>query len=356
METDSYILRRIPKYPTNKLCRKALIREHKYLLTGSLKDKPEFPLFLRLFRKKYKSNFEKVNSKQLAQTIELDKSVYSRWYDGKTFPDDLHICQLDTASPGISSKWLNRGYETNRIQSHLSSLDIKYLHENYSSSQALDEAYKVLVMIYSQWKPGPFEILSIPSSPEREGLNWKMHNLALEGFCNLKPDLRTEVSVGMELGPYSDLSIKANNKTINLYSPTDPLSVIPYMLAYAIQSKLPDPGLKEAFIFDFLTAVTASNILMGHHSPGNTLKCGMPASILNACKRFFWGEDFVASNENMYSRMPISSFEYIFDELGIPIEPDNGDFLKELKTIYFKTLSKSGESTSDLLKMFENTH
>ena len=356
MDTDSFILRRIPKYPTNKLCRKALIREYKYLLTGSLKEKPEFPLFLRLFREKYKKNFEKKKSKQLAQTIELGKSVYSRWYDGKTFPDDIHIKQLDTASPGISSKWLYRGFKRNRIQSHLSSLDLRYIYKNHSSDHAIDEAYKVLVMIYHQWKPGPFEKLSIPASPEREGICWQLHNLAINDFYNLKPDPRAKIAVGMDLGPYSDLSIKANNETIQHYSLTDPLSVIPYMLAYALQSKLPDPGLKEAFIFDFLTAITASSLLMSHHSSGNIFKCGLPAYILKACKNFFWAQDLVPSNENIYNRMPISSFEYILDELDISYEPDNWNLLAELKTIYFRTLSKSGESTSDLLKMFESTH
>jgi len=82
----------------------------------------------------------------------------------------------------------------------------------------------------------------------------------------------------------------------------------------------------------------------------------MQFNIFNACKKFFWEEEHMGSNEPWFTNIPFSSFQHIFEELGLNYDNENWNFMVELKCIYFTILSKSGESTIDILNMFENIY
>jgi hypothetical protein len=122
------------------------------------------------------------------------------------------------------------------------------------------------------------------------------------------------------------------------------------MLRYGVESGLPDPGLKEAFVLDFLTAMEACLCLEQIIAPHRIHEWGRPGQIFFACQEFFWTEDYRRGDplwilNEPYARM----LSPLLDEMAI--EHDYGEtqsLFGDLKQTYYATLAINGLDTETL--------
>lgn len=362
-----YVSRGSYNFPLNALCVRFFSREMKKITTGSESPKPEYGDFIEALSKKYYEILEMADSidegsESKITDIHLPNNSWSDYWNGKRMPRSIKkqsqirlIDVADVISPGIVSKWFERRIDKNRLQTHLSALELTWVASELSVEKAVDEAVMILRMIHSEWEPGFRGEIKIPGPAGREGVNWSRHKLAGTKFGKrLKPDPKANISIGIEKGPQSELSSKASYEAKFKFQPENPISVVPYLLRYAIESKLQDPGLKKVFILDFLSAVSASVCIMQAISPGNIDTFGLPALIFRSCKDFFWSGEYGQNADFWFMDMPFSHFIDLIDEMGIKHNPtETIALIHELKSTYYDVLAGSGLTTDELIPCME---
>ena len=155
----------------------------------------------------------------------------------------------------------------------------------YPEAQEPEQARRVLTL-HHDWAPQYRGEIFLPGPPARAGLSRAVR------ARRAKRDPRAEIPIGLIKGPPSRLRALATPEAGILHEPLNPSSILAFMLRYGVESGLPDPGLKEAFVLDFLTAMAACLCLVQIIAPHRIHEWGRPGQIFFACQEFFWTEDY----------------------------------------------------------------
>jgi hypothetical protein len=334
--------------PSNLLCMNAFSRELKNELIGKISDGQEY---------------EKVKIKLQLLPINVSATTWHNWWNGISMPEGDNLKFLRGKFPEIVDKWF-ASPPNNRIQRHFFTLDlvktvkVKEFHRaafpsKMTAKATIDEvATLILGEIHNEWHPNYFGEINLTSPKERTGVDCYSKRALLKETTFLK-DQRDKISIGITLGPESELSLPASHKTRRNFEPINPFSVLKFMLAYAIQTNLPDPGLKQAFIFDFLTAIIAALVMMSSASPGNIVENADISMIFLLSQNFFWGEEDFNDPFWLLNHPFVGHF---LPYLETFIEEENlnqsWELFAELKSIYYQSLEITGKSQKELIDFF----
>jgi hypothetical protein len=239
-------------------------------------------------------------------------------------------------------------WECARLQLHLHALDLYWIAQNRSTEEAFELSENILSRIHREWRPDFGGYIDLPSVRERKGVNWDCDRVEFGTLKKAKKDPRQDISIGLIKGPRSLLRIRANKFHYESISPSSSLF---YMFRYAAESGLPDPGLKQAFILDFLTAQIAASVMMNIMHPESILENGRPARLFLSIYEFFWNDKIpeTALNYNGNNEFELYLAPRL-EEIYPGFEPcETWDLMNVLKEIYYDTLSITGLSTDDMM-------
>jgi hypothetical protein len=342
------------KSPTNFLCMRAFSRELKGKLIGEIGGA---------------QNYERVTAKLDQIPLNISRTTWHNWWVGNSFPEGKNIKTLSKEFPELVDKWL-ASPPNNRIQRHFISLDLTKLHKikdfhlvaaglkTNDPAKIHIAAEKILCQIHSEWHPDYLGVISLPSIPEREGVDWSSERYKDYNF-SCRKDPKQDYPVGTLLGPSSELWSPASRRSLQLYEAINPFSLLKFMLAYAVETNLPDPGLKQAFIFDFLSAINCSLVFMQTMSPGNIVENDEISRVFFLSQNFFWDEELKEDFEGPYWRLNHAFVGDFLTYLETFIEQDllnnSWELFAELKSIYYQSLEITGLSQRELIQFFEQT-
>lgn len=302
----------------NNICARFFTRELKRKLIGDTSKKQQHKLVADKFYEKVSSTYDNE-----VPDVELHKSRYSEWYNGKRIPHIKFLGFVERIFPKLPSQWFFRfSPNSNPLQLHLSVLDIGCVWREHSKDVALAEAINTLRIVEDKWKPnywGKVELV------ERD-----INNVT---YLNTKP----------------------SSQTLASYNKLNSLSIIEFMFRYALESKLPTKELKTEFIFDFLSAVNASYFMM--ESDGTLMKTefGFNFQIYNLCHRFFRDIDYGYDDPLWKYNAPVARFGKALDMLNISCNQEElWELLCTFKKLYYQTLTASGLSLERLAKQIRS--
>lgn len=314
MEENKYQFRMRNKFPCNNICARFFTRELKINLTGDTSVKQRHKFVADKFYEKVSSTYESD-----VPEIDLHKSRYSEWYNGKRIPHPKFLGMVERIFPELPSQWFVRfSPESNFLQLHLSALDIGYVWESHSKEIALAEAKNTLRIIENKWKPN----------------YW--------GEVELVENVIDDVTY---------LNSKPSEQTLASYNKLNPLSIIEFMFRYMLDSRLPSFEIKKEFIFDFLSAINASFYIMEAEGTLMKTEFGFNLQIYNLCHRFFWDIDYGYDDPLWKHNAPVARFGKALDLLDISYNQEElWELLCTLKKLYYQTLMSSGLSIEKLVK------
>ncbi len=318
------------KYPSNRLCTRGFARELKVALIGAIGEAPEYPQVERAF-------YERTGA-------ELGRATWHGWWHGSRLPNATYRAIVDKAFPGLASKWLYRSLDQDRLQGHLSALDLVWIGAKHSIEESRAEAWEFLCAIHQDWAPHYHGEIFLPGPPAREGLGRTFRSQ------RSRPDPRAVIPIGRIKGPPSRLRALATSDAAMLHEPLDPSSILAFMFCYGVESGLPDPGLKEAFILDFLAAAVACLCLVQIIAPHRIHDWGRCGQIFFACQAFFWEEDYGQGDPLWILNEPFArGIAPLLDEMAIVHDyAETQALFHELKEMYYATLAITGLDTETL--------
>jgi hypothetical protein len=164
-------------------------------------------------------------------------------------------------------------------------------------------------------------------------------------------DPRETIAIGRVKGPPSPLNVLANPATTFLHEPLNASSVLPFMVRYAVESGLPDPGLKEAFVLDFLTAVAAAMCLVGIVAPHRSRAWGRAGEVCFAAKGLFWTADNDrCAPDSTFGEPFTTTFKPMLDEMAVPFDyRETRSLFNRLNETYYATLAVTGMDRQEMV-------
>lgn len=284
----------------------------------------------------------------------ISEPTWHKWWYGKHRPSATALRLIGNKFPDLVARWFDFN-SNDRVARHINALDFAWLEKNRSIQESHEMAYQTLIRIHTEWRPNFYRVISIPGPKERSGVSWRTAGFKTESLFSNEPDKRQNIGIGTKIGPVSDLKVSAI-KSAQYHEIVNPFSSLAFMLAYAVESRLPDPGLKLAFVLDFMTAALAALHIANIASPGNVLESGRPAQICIAAREFFWLEHPNDWKNDPYWRVNhafAQCFKPILDELLEDYEEEEAWILfLELRNEYFEALKITGLSMEKLQDYF----
>jgi len=311
--------------PANSIRLRFLAHALKIELTGEDNEKVKFPAI----NKAWLEITGDIVNKENHYTDTLSAARWSYWTSkGQRFPTGKFKEKMYLHFRDISEQWLECLTDKNRMQVHLTALELYTRSCTKATSENLESAVKIITSIHENWRPDQYGNISIPSSKERAPFNRfdhlklqeaniddeKLNNQYMELLQIENEELYKEVKRTIKNNPETTIMSLFKERAEELYAipitlvkemPTplliqaatstrakyssSPESIISFMLSYAIQTDLEDPGLKEAFIFDFLSALISFNIISMQHSQQPTSSNQAIHKLFRVCQTIFWG-------------------------------------------------------------------
>lgn len=345
------------KLPTDPLRSRIFARELKLRVLGPpIGSDPEFPKIEKALARR---GWPKDKALDNDERDLLNKGKFGAWWNGKNVPQSASRIFFDSHFDGLAHLWIDTHIDKNRLACHLYALDLAFLIRGVkpaASEKVHGEIWSVIRRIHTEWRPRFNSEISIPSVSARAGIDWRRHQMAKRQFKSIRcePDPRAEIPVGLEKGPISDLSSRASD-IVTLYNTLNPSSIHGFMLAYAVRTGLPDPGLMQAWVIDFLTVTVALYALVVR-IPESVTGYGAEGVLCIRLFEFFFDEDVGYTDPLWYVNHPIACIaerlEEMMGELDIGVV---WRVLAEARFTYFDTLvSASGLSETSLLKFLRN--
>lgn len=286
-------------------------------------------------------------------------STYGRWLTGENLPNKDIWPYLEKTYPDAFQRWL---YPTpdNRWTRHWTALDFKTLLFTKGEKTVKSQAMLFLNEIANDWRPQD-GCIKLKGPKPRGGVSYKYKYIkSTKGLSRqLINDERQEITIGFKLEAKGALLLNPSLETAKIFEPEYPQSIIPYMLAYAAESGLPDPGLKDAFVFDLLTAVICASTLRflnGHVDIFN--RSNLHYTFLS-CHEFFWSDlDWNNADEDQssapYEVLNTPVMSYIYPLLRRHnhdlVDPDSGDHLEFVHACHSNILTSKGKVLAQDMK------
>jgi hypothetical protein len=316
------VWRSTQKYPTNGLCARGFARELKLALLGAAGDTPNYPEVERAFRD--------------ATGADLGRATWHGWWHGQRLPNATYRTLVDNALDGLATRWLYRSLEHDRLQAHLCALDFKWLAV-HQPAVARAEAWEVLWTLHRDWAPAPTGEIALPSLIRKPRRTRRKKG-------KLDPHA---TSFGRSKGASAQLTRRSTDLGVSAHEPLNPSSILLFLMRYAFESGLPDPGLKQAFVLDFLTGAAAAVCLVQIIAPERIDDWGLPGRIFSAMRPHFWptADDEQAGLDALF----VAYIEPLLKMTAtICAEKEAMELLRELKTAYYDTLGVTGLSEREL--------
>ncbi len=192
-------------YPTNGLCARGFARELKLAVTGTVGDKPDYPLVERGFRD--------------ATGAELARATWHGWWHGQRLPNATYRTLVDNAFDGLARRWLFRSLKHDRLQAHFATLDLKWLAE-HQPDDAQAQAWEVIRTLHQEWKPTPSGELGVASilDDPRPGRG------KTGGSRPSRPGF------GRPKGVPARLSVRSTELGVSSHEPLNPSSVLVFLI------------------------------------------------------------------------------------------------------------------------------
>lgn len=301
--------------------------------------------------------FENELRKKIDWTI--SEATWHKWWTGRTRPNANALMHIENHFPELVAKWFELDSK-DRLARHINALDFPWLAKNKSVEESYVSAYIILERIHEEWSPGIVGVLAIPGPEERCGVNWRNARYRAKSAHLFEfdddVDVRQKIKIGSVIGPPSELQ-KRVGKSAQYHESANPFSSLAFMLSYAVETRLPDPGLKLAFVLDFMTVVLAALQIFIITSPESVIKNGRPARICMAAREFFWFEHVDDWNHDplwQFNNAFTRCFEPVIGELlGEYDELDTWDLFFELRQEYFDALKLTGMAMKKLQHHFQ---
>jgi hypothetical protein len=291
-------------------------------LLGAAGNAPNYPEVERAFRD--------------ATGADLGRATWHGWWHGQRLPNATYRTLVDNALDGLATRWLYRSLEHDRLQAHLCALDLKWLAA-HQPTVARAEAWEMLWTLHRDWAPSPTGEIALPSL---------IRNPRRTRRKKGKPDSRS-TSFGRRKGVPAPLKLRATDLGVSAHEPLNPSSILLFLMRYAFESALPDPGLKEAFVLDFLTGAAAAACLVQIIAPERIDDWGLPGRIFSAMRPHFWpiADDEQAGLDALF----VAYIEPLL-KMTATTCPDKEalEFLRELKAAYYDSLGVTGLSEQEL--------
>lgn len=338
---------------TNFLCMRAFSRELKLEILGEIG---------------IAQSYEQVAAKLDQIPLNISRTTWHNWWIGRSFPEGDNLKTLYREFPELVAKWLVAP-PNNRIQRYLIALDLTstYKIKDFhliAAGVGKNEpphghiaADKILRQIHAEWRPDYSGIISLRSIPEREGVDWSSERYKHFNF-KYKVDTKQHLPVGVFLGPASELSSPASRRSCELYEPVNPFSIINFMLSYAVETNLPDPGLKQAFIFDFLAVICCALKIMKEQSPGKIIENSEMSKIFLLSTNYFWDEeledDFSGDYWTLNHTFVGHFLSYLETFIDSGLLTDSWVLFAELKHIHYESLQITGLTLKEIVELFQS--
>lgn len=333
-----FMIKMRPKtLPTDLLRSRAFARELKKAVLGFAGWKPDYPLISLELEKN-------------GRLVTFAAASWNDWWHGRRIPNTAIRNSFDHHYDRIASLWLEPHCTRHRIVTLFSAIDFAHAPESNSA-----ELWQLLMQLQREWQPDLKGFILLPSSKERQGFDWRKEELVGTNFgANWQPDQRAALPIGFVKGPRTALRFPASRTLQALYQPLSPVSLLHFMLGYALENGLDEPGLKEAFILDFLTVLLAVHSLIISHDSLAYSRPNKYGQIAKSCMEFFFDEDYGYEDHFVVENHPIAHVLSCAITLGVEFDQDAAwRLLEELKSKFFETLCQSGLTQKELLHFLQ---
>jgi hypothetical protein len=298
-------------------------------------------------------------------SVSIPKSTWDNWWNGVTFPNSTYEEVLDYFFPKLLHKWMYRDSTFDRLQCNLSAIDLGWIEASGNPEKAFKEAKKILETIHADWLPGRRGKIMLPGPKEREGVDWSGHKIALfnpnaehiwtkEKF---ELDPRTEIPLGLSKKVRSALSEYAGRSSSSL-DLNAPSSILSFMVQYAIETGLPDPGLKQAFILDFMSAAFALKTMLWIQT-GGQFELGRQSSYQFRTINDFIFNDFIHPFDpaKHMNTIDLNDTEEFICSFNAEPSEEACELFLELRTIYFDCFNFLNQTPREIaMKLDEIAH
>ena len=307
---------------------------------------------------------------RIEEALEGDKtcissSTWANWWNEVSFPGATYEAVLEFFFPKLLYRWMYRDPSFDRLQCNLSAIDLGWIEASGNPEKAFKEAQQILETIHADWLPARRGKIMLPGPKKRAGVDWSGHRIALfipnaehigtkEKF---KLDPRTEIPIGFSKKVRSAISenAKESSSALDLNAPS---SILKFMVQYAVESGLPDPGLKQAFILDFMSAALALKTMLWIQT-GGQFELGRESSYQFRVINDFIFNDFIfpfqpGKHMNTVDLNDAEEFVFSFD-----VEPteDACALFIELRSIYFDCFGFLNQTPREIaIKLDEIAH
>lgn len=214
----------------------------------------------------------------------VDSSCYSKWWNGRQYPDKRNRKLIEILFPGLLCKWFERSNFKNRMQLHLASMDLFHLSRNCNCpvkeehdkeldsycdkclSQALNEAEWILKEIHKDWQPihsGYFNAFDvcIAGPQARSGLN-VAKNLFESRLSQEVRDDRAQINYDLSLGDGSFVGLPLPREIINLCQSENPFSIVLFLFSLVCLDFRTESEYRNDLTLDFMTALNCAGLLL----------------------------------------------------------------------------------------------
>ena len=324
------------KKPTIESIPKRLFARHlKEILLGYRKEKPE--------HSKVADEFYELFGYQLS------KSNWHYYWTGQYFPTAGLKSKINEKFLDVVDLWTPASRSHNRLVNHLYVLDLAAKAKDLESEALEIKARKILELIHREWRPLHNKNVDIYLGVEKlEDCQYDFNEQGTEQFSD-----------GFE-GIYKTNLIehqtKLSKKTLSHYELLNPASIIQFLLCYAMETKVPYKGLRQAVVFDFLTALIAMRLIIystfnkkyADIDSSSLLMTSAPQIVFAESLETFWYSHKKGTRPSLKL-----DFENTFEKLKIEDSIENLELLQILRLTYYSCLGRSGLSEKELSLILE---
>ncbi len=317
------VWRSTQRYPTNGLCARGFARELQLAFLGAAGDAPHYPEVERAFRD--------------ATGADLGRATWHGWSHGQRLP-------MPRTGPSSTTPSTVLRRDGSIARSSTTGCRRTSAPSTSSGSQSTSPAWRGR-------KRGRFCGRCTGSGRRRAPEESRYRRC----FSNPRRARRKKgkqldphpASFGRSKGTTLPLTQRSTDLGVSAHEPLNPSSILLFLMRYAFESGLPDPGLKQAFVLDFLTGSAAAACLVQIIAPERVDDWGLPGRIFMAMRPHFWS---TASDEQVGLDALFVAYIEPLLKMTATMCPDEKamELLPELKAAYYNSLGVTGLSEREL--------
>ncbi|MFO1388648.1 hypothetical protein [Cellvibrio sp.] len=270
----------------------------------------------------------------------LSESTWGAWWHGQRTINPTNRAELNAVTQNLASKWLEPCLVNNRLACHICCFDLPVIVAREGIEKAISRAWEILREVHKGWAVTPHGEIRIQNSTEREREDVFIHR----GFSPKSVSIPKLQPITLDKAKQTELITPAHKKTVPLYEPLNPSSIVLFLLNYGLQAWDSEPGLAESLAIDLTTAMHALVFIIFANQivPSTSGEIGKIAVALFD----FWHNDQEFNFADKWA---------LFHALSGKTRRFDLSPLVELRQSYRNTMKLTGLSVTELSKLATDT-